>query len=150
MTIVGPVMGPCWTKATLSLQVAVLAAAAVGVAFEPALARTPAPTVHHHLRRHPARHAQPQPLQLRLPAADDFGAARSGDGYSGFAPSSSFSDRRQTAIDYRLAPRGPVGSLGLLRSSATPSVAPTSVGQGSALRHDYPEVDAGAKLSYPF
>jgi hypothetical protein len=102
-------MGACWARSTLSLQVAVLAAATLGAGFQPAEARSSPPAAHHHSRRHSVRHIQPQPLRIRLPAADDFSDARSGGGDFGFDPPPSFSARPPTAIDYRLATRGPVG-----------------------------------------
>jgi hypothetical protein len=143
-------MGARWSRSSLSLQVAALAVALVGVGPEPAGARTQGATAHHHHQRRLVRHIEPQPLRLRLPAADDFSDARGGNGDFGFAPSPSFSDRPPAAIDYRLAPRGPVGSLGLLRPSDTRAESPTNLDPSSGLRRGYPEVDAGAKLNYPF
>ena len=54
------------------------------------------------------------------------------------------------AIDYRLVPRGPVGSLGLLRPNDTVAAPAYNAGADAALRRGYPQVTAGARLSYPF
>jgi hypothetical protein len=114
------------------------------------VARGSHPAGHHRVRRHPARQAASRPLRLRLPAQDDFSGR--GDGWKEFAVGSpaSVDGSPRTAIDYRLAPRGPVGSFGLLRPSDTHGAPLQNVGPASTLRHGYPEVTAGAKLSYPF
>ncbi|HLZ82413.1 MAG TPA: hypothetical protein VKQ54_02525 [Caulobacteraceae bacterium] len=60
-------------------------------------------------------------------------------------------DRPPTSIDYRLARRGPIGSVGLLRRPGDLQGLPSAAGGPSSnLRRGYPEVNAGAKLSYPF
>jgi hypothetical protein len=143
-------MGALRSRYLLPLQAATLAAAVVGVGLQPAWGRIPAATVHHHYRHRPVHQAAPQPWRLRLPAADDFSNERGGDRDFGFAPPPSFRDRPPTAIDYELAPRGPVGSVGLLHPGDTHAAASTNLGQTTTLRRGYPEVTAGAKLSYPF
>jgi hypothetical protein len=54
-------------------------------------------------------------------------------------------DHPVTAIDYPLARRGPVGTVGLLRQGDSQAPPPAA-----SLPHGYPEVSAGVKLSYPF
>jgi hypothetical protein len=143
-------MGVRWSSFPLPLQAASLAAALTGVGLQPAWGRTLSGTAHHHARHRPVRQAAAPPLRLRLPAPDDFSDGRSGERDFGFAPASSFDDRPPTAVDYRLTPHGPIGSLGLLRPSSSYAAPSTNVGQGSASRYGYPEVTAGAKLNYPF
>ena len=88
---------------------------------------------------------------LRLPAADDFSDARAGEGDVAIGTPASIGDRPPTSIDYRLAPRGPIGSVGLLRRPGdTQGLPPAISGSSSNFRRGYPEVNAGAKLSYPF
>ena len=134
----------------LFCRLAILAATIVAVAPGPSSARTPRPAARHHLRHRLVRHTARQPLRLRLPAADDFSDGWVGGRDVAFASPEPVGDRAQTAIDYRLAPRGPVGSLGLLRPRETHAVPPAYVGPAASLRRGYPEVTAGAKLSYPF
>ena len=133
-----------------SCGLAILFASLVVVAPGQSSARTPRPAGHHRLHRHIIRHAAPQPLRLRLPAADDFSNAGADGRDVAIGAPFSIDDRPSTSIDYRLAPRGPIGSVGLLRHPGGPQgLAPTN-GPSSSLRRGYPEVNAGAKLSYPF
>ena len=128
----------------LIYRLAILAATIVAVAPEQSSART------HHLRHHLVRPAPRQPLRLRLPAADDFSDVGGRGRDVAFASPEPVGERAPTAIDYRLAPRGPVGSLGLMHPSDAHAASPAYVGPAGNLRRGYPEVTAGAKLSYPF
>jgi hypothetical protein len=132
----------------LFIQVAILAATVVAMAPAQSSAKTARPA-RHHPRHHLVRHATRQPFRLRLPTADDFSGARAANRDVAVASSASVYDRPRMTIDYRLAGRGPVGSVGLLHPSDTQR-APAYVGPAASLRRGYPEVDAGAKLSYPF
>ena len=138
------------SQVRLFCRLAILAATIVAVVPEQSSARTPRPAARHHSRHRLVRHAARQPFRLRLPAADDFSDGWGGGGDVAFASPEPVGDRAQTAIDYRLAPRGPVGSLGLLRPSDTHTAPPPYAGPATSLRRGYPEVTAGAKLSYPF
>jgi hypothetical protein len=134
----------------LFCRLAILAATIVAVVPQQSSAGTQRPAARHHLRHRLVRHAARQPLRLRLPAADDFNDGWAGGRDVAFALPEPVGDRAQTAIDYRLASRGPVGSLGLLRPSDTHAAQPAYAGPAATLRRGYPEVTAGAKLSYPF
>ncbi len=134
----------------LIYRLAILAATIVAVAPEQSSARTPQPAARHHPRHRPAPRATSQPLRLRLPAADDFSDVGGRGRDVAFASPEPVGERAPTAIDYRLAPRGPVGSLGLMHPSDAHAASPAYVGPAGNLRRGYPEVTAGAKLSYPF
>jgi hypothetical protein len=131
------------------IRVAILAATVVAMAPAQSSARPTRPG-RHHPRHHLVRNAARQPLRLRLPTADDFSDGRDGVREVAVASPLSVGDRPRTAIDYRLAPRGPVGSLGLLRPSDTHAAPPATDGPAASLRRGYPEVTAGAKVNYPF
>jgi hypothetical protein len=127
------------------VRVVMLAATVIVMVPIQSSAREMRVAARHHLPRHrPGRPAAGQPPRLHIPATDDFSDASAGGRELAIATPPSIGDHPRTAIDYQLAPRGPVGSVGLLRPSDT-RVAP-----GAGLRRGYPEVTAGAKLSYPF
>ena len=58
--------------------------------------------------------------------------------------------RLTTTIDYRLVPRGPIGSLGLQTSTDGPMIDPSEVNRAAALGPRGPEAKVGARISYHF
>jgi len=58
--------------------------------------------------------------------------------------------RISTTIDYRLSPRGPIGSVGLERDGDGPSIDPEEVNRAAALGPNGPEAKVGMRLSYHF
>jgi hypothetical protein len=134
----------------LLCRVATLVVVATTTVPEQSLARASRAAAHHRFHHHLERHAARLPLRLRLPAADDFSNARADDRQVVIATPASVGDDPRTSIDYRLTRQGPVGSVGLLRPGEPRAVPPAYVGPAASLRRGYPEVTAGAKLSYPF
>ena len=134
----------------LLCRIVTLVALAAATVPEQSLARTSRAAGRHRLHHHLDRHVARQSFRLRLPAADDFSNARADRWDVAIATPASVGDDPRTSIDYRLARRGPVGSVGLLRPGDPRAVPPAYVGPAASLRRGYPEVTAGAKLSYPF
>jgi hypothetical protein len=138
------------SRLILLCRLTALAATVVAIAPGQPSARTSRGSGHYHVRHRPVRPAISPPFRLHLPAPDDFGGRD--DGWREFAigAPASVGEAPRTAVDYRLASHGPIGSLGLLRHSSTRAAPPDSVGPASTLRRGYPEVTAGAQLAYPF
>jgi hypothetical protein len=89
-------------------------------------------------------------LRLRLPISA-FSAAPDGSAraYSALlAPADH--GRLTTTIDYRLAPSGPVGSVGLQSLKDGPVIDPSEMNRAAAAGRGVPEATVGARLSYHF
>jgi hypothetical protein len=58
--------------------------------------------------------------------------------------------RLTTAIEYRMSPRGPIGSFGLQTAKDGPAIQPYEVNSAAALGPRGPEARIGARISYHF
>jgi hypothetical protein len=58
--------------------------------------------------------------------------------------------RITTTIEYRLAPRGPIGSLGLQTAKDGPDIPPYEVNNAAALGPRGAEAKIGARISFHF